>query len=221
MSQTLWTQVDEYFDSHFLLADPALNQALVHAEQSNMPAISVSGNQGKFLALMVRLLNAKRVLEIGTLAGYSTLWMAQALPMDGKIITLEAMPEYAKVARENFERAGVEHKVEVRVGLALDSLPQLAQDSTTPFDLVFIDADKANNLPYFEWAMKLTRQGGLIIVDNVVRAGGVLEADSSDDRVQGIRNLVDFLAQEKRVSATVMQTVGAKGYDGMILATVL
>jgi predicted O-methyltransferase YrrM len=182
-----------------------------------LPRISVSPAHGKLLWTFARLLNARRILEIGTLGGYSTLWLARGLARDGRLITLEALEKHAKVARANIERAGLSSVVEVRVGQALATLPSLAG----PFDLTFIDADKRNNADYFSWALKLSRPGGLIVVDNVVREGAVIDARSRDAAVQGVRRLNELIAKERRVAATAIQTVGIKGYDGFAVALVL
>jgi predicted O-methyltransferase YrrM len=195
--------------------------ALTSSDAHNLPAISVSAPLGKLLHLLARSLRARRILEIGTLGGYSTIWMADALPADGTLITLEIDPTHASVAQANLERAGLANKVTVRVGAALDTLPKLAAEGAGPFDLVFIDADKPNNPPYFEWAMKLTRPGSMIIVDNVVRRGAVADPSSTDVSVLGVRRLNELIAADPRVEATALQTVGAKGYDGFCVALVL
>jgi predicted O-methyltransferase YrrM len=183
--------------------------------------INVAPNQGKLLYVLAVAHGARTILEIGTLAGYSTIWLARALPADGRLITLEYEPKHAEVARANIARAGLAAQVEVRVGAALDTLPQLAAEDAGPFDLVFIDADKVNSVAYFNWALKLTRPGSLIIIDNVVRDGKVIDAASRDVSVQGVRALYEALAAEPRVAATAVQTVGSKGYDGLAVAVVL
>jgi predicted O-methyltransferase YrrM len=197
--------------------DAALDAALEASDAAGLPRISVSPAHGKLLWTFARLLNARRILEIGTLGGYSTLWLARGLARDGRLITLEALEKHAKVARANIERAGLSSVVEVRVGQALATLPSLAG----PFDLTFIDADKQNNADYFSWALKLSRPGGLIVVDNVVREGAVIDARSRDAAVQGVRRLNELIAKERRVAATAIQTVGIKGYDGFAVALVL
>lgn len=210
-----WTAVDEYFAQALMPADPVLDAALAASREAGLPAINVAPNQGKLLHLMARMMGARNILEIGTLAAYSTLWLARALPADGRLVTLEADPAHAAVARANIARAGLDGVVDLRVGKALDTLPTL----TGPFDFVFIDADKPNNPHYFEWALKLARPGAVIIVDNVVRDGKVLDAQA-EEKVQGVRRLAERLAGDSRVSATALQTVGGKGWDGFILAVV-
>jgi predicted O-methyltransferase YrrM len=219
MTQPLWTAVDDYFNERLLAPDPALDAALAHSDASGLPSMQVAANQGKLLMLLAQMQGARRILEIGTLGGYSTLWLARALPASGKLISLEYNAAYAEVARANIAHAGLAVQVEVRVGAALETLPSLISEA--PFDLIFIDADKQNNAAYFEWALKLTQVGSLIIVDNVVRDGAVIQADNNDERVQGTRRLFDFLANERRVEATALQTVGSKGYDGFVLARVV
>ena len=211
-----WTAVDDYFVSQLVSQDDALTGALKASEESGLPAIAVSPTQGKLLNLLVKIHGAKNILEIGTLGGYSTIWMAQALPDDGKLISLEFEPKHAEVARANLERAGLSNKVEVRVGAALDLLPGVEG----PFDLIFIDADKQNNPGYFEWALKLSKPGSLILIDNVVRGGAVLDAESDSADVQGVRKVLAMVGSEPRVSATAIQTVGSKGYDGIAIVRV-
>ena len=218
MSKELWASVDHYLESKLLQPDPALDAALKANTAAKLPAIDVAPNQGRLLNLLAQLMGARNILEIGTLGGYSTIWLARALPAGGKLITLEADPKHAAVAQSNVARAGLTEVVEVRIGRALDTLPTLAGQV---FDLVFIDADKANNPAYLEWALRLTRLGSAIIVDNVVREGGILDAASTDPRVQGTRSLFDAIAQEPRLEATAIQTVGSKGHDGFVLARVL
>jgi|SRR6266702_2048263 len=214
MTQNIWEAVDKYLDTMLIPQDSALEDALKAAEAAELPAIQVSSVQGKLLHLLARILGARKILEIGTLGGYSTIWMARALPDGGRVITLEADPKHAEVARKNFARAGVENKIELRLGKALDTLPQVAADRLGPFDLVFIDANKSNMPEYFEWALKLARKGSIIIADNVVRAGAVLDAESKDADIQGIRRFLEMAGKEKRVSATALQTVSTKNYDG-------
>jgi predicted O-methyltransferase YrrM len=221
MTQGLWTEVDHYFTDALVARDPALEAALAASDAAGLPAISVAPNEGKLLYLLARLRGARRILEIGTLGGYSTIWLARALPDGGKLITLEYDPRHAEVARANIATAGLADRVEVRVGRALDTLPELARGKPGPFDLTFIDADKRNNAEYFRWALRLSTVGSLIIVDNVVRDGRVVDGASNDANVQGTRRLIEVLAAEPRVSATAVQTVGAKGYDGFALALVV
>jgi predicted O-methyltransferase YrrM len=221
MTQGLWTEVDRYFTGALVAPDPGLEAALAASDAAGLPAISVAPNEGKLLYLLARLRGARRILEIGTLGGYSTIWLARALPDGGKLITLEYDPRHAEVARANIANAGLADRVEVRVGRALDTLPDLARGKPGPFDLTFIDADKRNNAEYFRWALRLSTVGSLIIVDNVVRDGRVVDGTSNDANVQGTRRLIEVLAAEPRVSATAVQTVGAKGYDGFAIALVV
>jgi len=220
MTQDVWTVVDHLLTEALVPTDPALDAALEASAAAGLPPINVSPNQGKLLQLLARLQGARRILEIGTLGGYSTIWLARALPKGGRLITLEADPKRAEVARANLGRAGLAEVVELRVGRALDTLPGLAAEGRGPFDLTFIDADKRSNPEYFAWALRLSRPGALIIVDNVVRGGAVLDAGSEDESVQGVRRLFGLLAAEGRVSATAIQTVGSKGYDGLVIALV-
>jgi len=220
MPQALWSAIDDHIVGILSPSDPALDQALADSKAAGLPAINVAPNQGKLLQLLAQTIGARRVLEVGTLGGYSTIWLARALPSDGRLITLEYSPVHAEVARANIARAGLADIVEVRVGAALESLPRLAAENPEPFDLVFIDADKENNPHYFTWALKMTRPGGLIIIDNVVRAGSVIDADSQDPNVLGIRRMYELIAAEPRVTATAVQTVGSKGHDGFAIALV-
>ena len=220
MAEERWAAVDRYLTDLLVPSDPALDAALAASAAAGLPAIQVAPNQGKLLALLVQLGSAHRVLEIGTLGGYSTIWMARALPADGRLITLEADPKHAEVAGENIGRAGLADVVELRLGPALETLPQLAAQGVDPFDFVFIDADKPNNPEYFAWALRLSRPGSVIVVDNVVLDGTVIDADSADPGIQGTRRLHELIAAERRVSATVIQTVGTKGYDGLAIALV-
>ena len=215
-----WTSVDEYFDQHLVLSDDVLEAALHDSDAAGLPAINVTPAQGRFLALLARVMRARRILEIGTLGGYSTIWMARELPADGALITLEISSKNAAVAQRNIERAGLSGRTTILVGPASDSLNRLTADRTEPFDLVFIDADKERSLEYFDAALALTRTGSVIIVDNVVRKGAIIDAATGDSMVQGMRRLVEHLTHERRVSATAIQTVGSKGYDGFILAVV-
>jgi predicted O-methyltransferase YrrM len=220
-SEATWNAVDEYYAQLFVHADAALDATLKSSDAAGLPAINVSAPAGKLLHVLARAVGARRILELGTLAGYSAIWMARALPADGKLITLEFDPKHADVAKANFERAGVASKVEVRLGAALDTLPKLVAEGAGPFDLIFIDADKQNYPHYFTWALKLSRPGTLILADNVVRKGAVADANTTDTNVQGIRRMNELIAAEPRVTATAMQTVGAKGYDGLAFALVL
>ncbi|MFE7566762.1 O-methyltransferase [Streptomyces sp. NPDC057539] len=221
MSQEQWNAVDRYFTEQLAPADEALSAALAASDAAGLPAIAVAPNQGKLLQLLARIQGARTVLEIGTLGGYSTIWLARALPEDGKVISLEYDPRHAEVARANLAHAGLDKIAEVRTGPALETLPVLAAEGAGPFDLVFIDADKGNNPHYVEWALKLTRPGSVIIVDNVVRNGAVADPDSTDASVQGTRRAIELMAEHPRLSATAVQTVGSKGYDGFALAHVL
>ena len=220
MTEKQWGAVDRYFADLFVPPDPALDAALEASEAAGLPSMEVTPNQGKLLMLLARLQGARNILEIGTLGGYSTIWLAKALPADGRLITLEANAKYAAVARANFARSGLSHVIDLREGRALDTLPKLAQEGLGPFDVVFIDADKPSNPDYFAWALKLTRRGSLIVVDNVVREGRVLDAKSSNTAIQGIRRCIALMAAEPRVSATAIQTVGSKGHDGFAIALV-
>lgn len=218
--QSQWNAVDQYFIDRLFTDDEALGAALRSSAAAGLPPINVSPNQGKLLWLLARMCGARKILEVGTLGGYSSIWMGRALPEDGKLITLESDPRHAAVATENIARAGLSKIVEVRLGPALDSLPVIESQKPGPFDLVFIDADKPSNADYFEWALKLTRPGSVIIVDNVVRNGAVVEANLDDPRVNGVHRLTEMLSRESRVSATAIQTVGTKGYDGFLIALV-
>ncbi len=220
MADEIWNDVDDFVSARFVQADSALDAALAASKAAGLPEINVAPNQGKLLMLLAQAMGARRILEVGTLGGYSTIWLARGLAPGGSLVTLEANPDYAKVAGANLARAGIADRVEIRVGRALDTLPQLAADGAGPFDLVFIDADKPPTAEYFQWALKLTRPGGVIIVDNVVREGAILDADSEDRMVQGIRRFFDAVAAEPRVDATVIQTVGGKGHDGMAILRV-
>ena len=218
--QEQWTAVDRYLTDLFVQPDPALEAALQASAAAGLPPIQVSPNQGKLLFLLAQVQAARNILEIGTLGGYSTVWLARALPGNGRLITLELDEKFAAVARANIARAGLADVVELRLGRALETLPQLAAEGRGPFDLIFIDADKATYPDYFKWALKLSRRGSLIIADNIVRKGAVADAASSDPNVQGVRRFNELLAAEPRVSATAIQTVGSKGYDGFAIALV-
>jgi predicted O-methyltransferase YrrM len=215
-----WAAVDRYFSEQLSLSDAALDAAIAANKAAELPAIDIAANQGKLLQLLAKLAGARRILEIGTLGGYSTIWLARALPTDGRLITLEFNPKHAEIARANIEYAGLTQTVEIRVGAALDALPKLQNESGEPFDLIFIDADKPNNSEYVRWALKLSRPGSLIIIDNVVRDGAVIDAGSADKDVRGARQLFELLANEPRLSCTAIQTVGVKGYDGFAFAVV-
>ncbi|MGW0463899.1 O-methyltransferase [Streptomyces sp. NPDC003027] len=221
MTNDQWTSVDRYFTDLLAPADEALAAALADSTAAGLPEIAVAPNQGKLLNLLATTLGARTILEIGTLGGYSTIWLARALPADGRLITLEYNPAHADVARANIARAGLDKKVEVRTGAALDTLPRLEAEGTGPFDLVFIDADKANNAHYVSWALKLSRPGALIIVDNVVRGGKVAVAHPDDAAITGTREMIELVSREPRLDATAVQTVGTKGYDGLLLARVV
>lgn len=221
MSEKNWKDVDRYIAGLFVGKDAALDAALDASKAAGLPAIEVSPPHGKLLTLLARSIDARRILEIGTLGGYSTICLARALPPDGRLTTLEADPKHAEVARANIGRADLGGVVDIRVGKALDTLPLLEAEKAGPFDLVFLDADKPNNPAYFAWALRLARRGSLIVTDNVVRHGAVLDAASTDANVQGVRGFLDMVAREKRVIATAIQTVGAKGHDGFAIALVV
>ena len=216
-----WTTVDHYLTGKLVPPDASLEDTLRASAAAGLPAINVAPNQGKLLELLARVQGARRVLEIGTLGGYSTIWLARVLPPGGRLITLEFEPAHARVALENLRRAGLADRVEVRVGAAVDSLAQLAAEGAEPFDFVFIDADKQSYAEYFAWSVRLSRQGTLIVADNVVRRGAVADPESDDERVRGVQRFFDAVAAEKRVSATAVQTVGSKGYDGFALILVV
>ncbi|HEY6990672.1 MAG TPA: O-methyltransferase [Bryobacteraceae bacterium] len=220
MNQDQWKAVDNYLAGLLVPPDTALDAALEASTTAGLPPINVSPTHGKLLHLLAKMQRARRILEIGTLGGYSTIWLARALPADGRLITLEADSKHADVARANIARAGLEGIVELRLGKALDTLPQIAAGKNGPFDLIFIDADKQNIPRYFDWALRLSRSGTLIVVDNVVRGGAVVDPATEDTNVQGVRQFLDIVAREPRVSATAIQTVGLKGYDGFALALV-
>ena len=217
----LWTQVDEYLTDALIPADPALDAARAANAAAELPPIDVSPLQGKFLHLLAQLRGATRILEIGTLGGYSTIWLARALPPHGNLITLEYEPRHAEVAAENITRAGLASKVEIRVGAAADSLADLQAEGAAPFDLIFIDADKPNNPIYLDWALKLARKGTLIVTDNVIRDGEVANPESEDPSIVGTRAMFARMSAEPRLSCTALQTVGLKGYDGFAFALVI
>jgi predicted O-methyltransferase YrrM len=220
MSQTLWSDVDHYLSSTLIPADPILEAALTANAAAGLPTIDVSPTQGKFLHLLALIQGSKRILEIGTLGGYSTIWLARALPPDGRLITMEFEPKHAEVASKNIARAGLSEIVEIRVGPAADSLAKLHAEGTGPFDLIFIDADKPNNPTYLEWAIKLARKGTIILVDNVIREGKIAEPNNPDPAITGTRTMFDMLATNAHLQATALQTVGSKGYDGFAMAVV-
>lgn len=220
MSDTLFEDVDRYINGLFVAPDPTLDAALQAAHDAGLPQIQVSPSLGKLLYLFAKMTGARRILELGTLAGYSSIWLARALPADGKLVSLEYDPKHAAIARENIARANISATVDVMVGPALESLPQLEAKDEPPFDLVFIDADKSNYEAYLDWALRLTRSGGLILGDNVVRGGRILEEDSADEAIRGTRAFNAALAANPRVEATVIQQVGEKGHDGLAVALV-
>lgn len=225
MSAEIWSAVDSYIAGHLIGEDPELEEAMQASAAAGLPPIAVTPAQGKLLELLARVQGARTILELGTLGGYSTIWLARALPADGHLVTLEAELRYAQLARVNIARAGFGDVVEIRVGPALETLPELEAEGAGPFDLIFIDADKGNYPGYFSWALKLSRPGTLIIGDNVVRDGAILDPDADDpsggnETIKGVRRFYEMLAAEPRVSATAIQTVGDKGYDGFVLALV-
>jgi predicted O-methyltransferase YrrM len=220
MTQEMWTAVDHYIEETLVPADPVLEAALAASSAAGLPGIAVAPNQGKQLMILAQAIGAKKILEIGSLGAYSTLWLARALPKDGRLITLEADPKHAEVARRNIENAGFGQVAELRLGKALDALPKLAAEGLGPFDMIFIDADKDNYPGYLEWAVKLSRPGSLIIADNVIRDGRVADANDPDPRVQGVRRMYEMAAKEPALNATAIQTVGSKGYDGFLIAVV-
>jgi predicted O-methyltransferase YrrM len=220
-SKREWSGVDSYFAKTLIGSDAALEAALSANAAAGLPAIDVSAPQGKLLNLLARMAGARMALEIGALGGYSTIWLARALPDDGRLVSLERNTRHAEVAHLNVGRAGLERKVEIRTGAALDTLPKIEAEGLGPFDFVFIDADKANNAAYLEWALRLSRPGAAIVVDNVVREGEVIDGASRDPDVVGVRRMFEMIARETRLSAIAIQTVGAKGWDGFVLAIVL
>ena len=221
MSQELYTAIDSFLSSSLVPSDSVLDAVLKSHLDAGLPPIAVTPTLGKFLNLIARSISARKILEVGTLGGYSTIWLARALPPTGRLVTLEFDPKHAEVARKNFQQAGLARVIEIHIGKALDTLPQVAAAHPAPFDLIFIDADKQNNPSYFAWALKLSRPGSIIIIDNVVRDGAILNAASDSPDIRGIRQLFADLASEPRVQATAIQTVDAKGHDGFVLALVL
>lgn len=220
MTHELFGSVDNYINALLAPHDEALAAAERSILESGIPQISVSANQGKFLQVLAKLSRAKKILEVGTLGGYSTIWMARALPPGGKIVTLEVEPKHADVARKNFERAGLSNVIDIRLGKAIDIMPTLKGSGDAPFDMIFIDADKPPYTEYFQWALKLSRPGTLIVADNVIRGGKVLDPKTDDDMVKGVQRFNKFLAQTPGVTATIIQNVGAKEHDGMALVVV-
>jgi predicted O-methyltransferase YrrM len=221
MDKELWTAVERYFVEQVIPADPVMDAVREANAAAELPAIDVSPNEGKLLHLLARMQRAERILEVGTLGGYSTIWLARALPPHGRLVTLEFEAKHAAVAQENVRRAGLESLVEIRQGAAEDSLAQLHAEGAAPFDLIFVDADKKSNPVYLEWSLRLSRVGSLIVVDNVVRDGAVADAESGDADIQGIRRFFEMVSKEPRLMATAIQTVGSKGYDGFALALVV
>jgi predicted O-methyltransferase YrrM len=224
VSQQLWSAVDDYIDEHLIGEDPVLEAALADSAAAGLPSIALTPAQAKMLHLLARIHGARTILELGTLGGYSTIWLARALPPDGRLVTLELNPDYARVAAANIDRAGLAGLINIKVGPALDSLRALIAEGAGPFDLIFIDADKESTPEYFEQALELSRPGGVIVTDNVVRDGMIADPDCQDPRALGMRRFHELLAADRRgprrVSATTIQTVGAKGYDGFTLALV-
>jgi predicted O-methyltransferase YrrM len=220
MSQDRWTEVDRYVSETLSLQDAVLDDVLKSSQDAGLPAIQVSVSQGKLLHLWARSMGAKRILELGTLGGYSSIWLARALPPGGRLVTLEYDAKHAGVARANFAKAGLADVVDLRVGKALDTLPKLAAENAGPFDFVFVDADKVGYPEYFRWSLQLARPGSVLVFDNVVRDGAVADPDSADANVQAVRTLHERIAAEPRVSGTTIQTVGSKGYDGLAFVLV-
>ena len=220
MTQKIWNAVDSYLVETLIPSDPILQEALERNIASGLPMIDVAPNQGKLLYLLAKMRRAKRILEIGTLGGYSTIWLARALPEAGTLITLELDPKHAEVARANIAGAGLSSKVEVRLGPALDSLSKLHAEGAKPFDFIFIDADKSGYPDYLDWSLRLSQPGTVVVADNVVREGEVINPGSKDSSVQGVRRFLEKIAADPRLDATALQTVGTKGYDGFALAVV-
>ena len=220
MNLERWTQVDRYIQETLVHEDAAMRDAVAASDAAGLPSIQVTASQGRLLELLARTLGARRILELGTLGGYSTLWLVRGLAPGGRVVTVEYDAHHAEGARATFARAGVADSIELREGAALDVLPKLAAESAGPFDLVFVDADKANMPAYFTWSLRLARPGSIIVADNVVREGEVADAASADPSVRGVRRMNELIAAEPRVSATAIQTVGSKGYDGFALILV-
>ena len=221
MNQQIWNAVDKYFGNTLVSSDSILDSALRDSDAANLPQHNVAPNQGKLLQIFAQMIGAKRILEIGTLGGYSTIWLARSVPSDGRVVTLEANSEYAEVAAKNIERANLTDIVDIRVGRAIDTLAELVKEGSSPFDFIFIDADKPNNPDYLKWSIELSRPGTIIVGDNVVRNGEVANPDSSDPKVRGVRKFCELLSVEPRLSSTAIQTVGSKGYDGFAIARVM
>lgn len=217
----IWKSVDNYFAGALIKDDLQLEQALKANREAGLPEIDVTPLQGRFLEVLVRATGARRILEIGTLGGYSTIWLARALPDNGSVVTLELEPKHAEVARANLANAGLAHRVDIRTGTATEALAALANESAQPFDFIFIDADKAGYPEYLKWSLRLSRPGTLIVADNVVRDGKVVDPNNPDPNIQGVRRFTDLLGREPRLSASVLQTVAGKGYDGFAIAVVL
>lgn len=221
VSEDTWAAMDHYVIEKLVPSDAALEAALRDSAKAGLPAINVSPPQGKLLHILARTQAARRILEVGTLGGYSTIWLARGLEKGGRVTTLELDADHAKVAKKNIERAGVGKVVDIRLGRAIETLPKLLKEKAGPFDLVFLDADKPSNPEYFEWSLKLSRKGTIIVIDNVVRNGVVLDEKTTNEEAKGIRRMNDLLSREKRVVATTIQTVGMKGYDGFTIALVV
>ena len=220
MDQEIFSKVDQYISQMLAPEDKVLQDTIKSLDDEKMPQISVTANQGKFLQVIALMCNAKRVLELGTLGGYSTIWLARSIPDDGKIVTVEFDPHHANIANQNIKNAGLSEKVDLRVGKAMDIMLEIKEAKEEPFDLIFIDADKPPYAEYFEMALSLSHPGTVIICDNVIREGKVLDENSTDDRVKGVQRFNKMLASNKSVTATILQTVGAKEYDGMAIAVV-
>lgn len=220
MSQELWTSVDNYLGEVLVRQDQHLSDAVAASDAAGLPSIQVSPPQGKLLEIMIEMMGAKTILEVGTLGGYSTIWMARSLPADGRVVTIEIDPKHAQVAQENVNRAGLGDKIDLRTGNAREILPKMIEEGAGPFDFSFIDADKASNPDYFAWALEMSRPGSVIIVDNVIRDGKIVDTDSEDASVKGVRRLNDVMAANPRIKVTALQTVGVKGYDGFSIAIV-
>ena len=221
MNQQTWNAVDKYFGNTLVSSDPILDSALQDSDAADLPRYNVAPNQGKLLQIFARMMGAKRILEIGTLGGYSTIWLARAVPSNGRVVTLEANSKYAEVAAKNIERANLTNIVDLRVGRAIDTLAELVKEGSLPFDFIFIDADKPSNPDYLKWSLQLSRPGTIIVGDNVVRNGEVANPDSLDPKVRGVRRFCELLSAEPRLSSTAIQTVGSKGYDGFAIARVI
>jgi predicted O-methyltransferase YrrM len=220
LSKELWTAVDEYICGQLVPSDPVLDHVVASSAAAGLPPIAVTPNLGKLLYLLAKIRGAQKILEIGTLAGYSTIWLARALPPGGRMITLEADPKHAEISQSNIAQAGLSQTVEVRLGSALDLLPKLEAEKSGPFDLIFVDAEKRDNPDYFVWSLKLSKPGNILVFDNVVRDGAVIDPANTTPSVEGIRRFNELVAAEPRVTATAIQTVGSKGYDGFAIALV-